>query len=217
MGSVKDLYTTGDNDPEITPVRYFRHYFYCDACGSFQLAPWMGPENHADLEQSRKKLARAAWLGVPLLLVSGWQALGLIPSAVWLPILAAGVTLAVLAWVYFLELADPRVRAGLRFIKRVLVWLPAVALIQWLGSEVLPPWLVLVAVGLGIAGLVTWREVLGSKIEYLGLRCAECGAAYAHGTAFFTDLEANPRGLTVAEVPRPLGSSAFHRGASVAD
>jgi|CXWL01.1.fsa_nt_gi hypothetical protein len=215
MGSVKDPYTTGDNDPEITPERYFRHYLYCDACGSFELDSWMSPENAADLERTRQKLERAAWLGVPLLLVSGWQALGLIPSPVWLFLLAAGVTMAVLVRVYFMDLADPRVHAGLRFVKRVLLGLPAVALVQWIGAELLPPGLVLVALGIGIAGLLIGRGVLGAKLKYLGLRCAECRATYAHGTAFFTDLDANPRGLTVAEVPRPLGSSRFLRGVAV--
>ncbi len=87
MGSVAHLYTTGDNDPEIEPVQYYRHYLYCDACGSFDL-------------------------------------------------------------------------------------------------------------------------------DYVaaGLRCRRCESTYAYGTPFFTAFDANPRHLTVADVPRPLGSSPFVRG-----
>ncbi len=103
MGSVPDLYTTGDNDPEIFPVQYYRHYLYCDACGSFELDSWMAPD----------------------------------------------------------------------------------------------------------------KGFLGSKIELVGMRCKQCDATYAHGTPFFTDLDANPRHLTVADVPRPLGVSPFSRGKSV--
>jgi hypothetical protein len=90
MGSVPDLYTTGDNDPEIEPVQYYRHYLYCDACGSFAL-------------------------------------------------------------------------------------------------------------------------------DYVsnGLRCRDCASTYAYGTPFFTRLDANPRQLTVSDVPRPLGSSPYVRGAFV--
>ena len=37
MGSIAVLTTSGDNDPEIHPVQSYRHYLYCDACGSFDL------------------------------------------------------------------------------------------------------------------------------------------------------------------------------------
>lgn len=112
MGSVRDLYTTGDNDPEIHPRSYYRHYLYCDGCGSFELEPWVQTENRAE-------------------------------------------------------------------------------------------------------GLLAWRSALGSKIETLGLRCRRCQATYAYGTPFFTDLDANPLGLTVDEVPRPKGVTPFEIGADV--
>ena len=60
MGSVPDIYTTGDNDPEIEPVQYYRHYLYCDACGSFELDSWIVPDNHGILEKTRQRLAMAA-------------------------------------------------------------------------------------------------------------------------------------------------------------
>lgn len=127
MGSVRDLYTTGDNDPEIGPEQYYRHYLYCDACGSFELDPWTG---RGDLEKIERK------------------------------------------------------RHGL-------------------GGLLLR------------IGLLVARQFVGSNREFLGLRCRRCEATYAYGTPFFTDLDANPRHLTVADVPRPLGSSPFERGASV--
>ncbi len=97
MGSVPDLYTSGDNDPEIYPTQYYRHYLYCDACGSFELDSWTASDNH----------------------------------------------------------------------------------------------------------------------EVLGLRCRRCDATYAHGTSFFTDLDANPREQVIDDVPRPLGVSPFVVGKSV--
>ena len=120
MGSVRDLYTTGDNDPEIEPMQYYRHYLYCDACGSFQLDPWTVPAELEKTERTRHRLAMAA-----------------------------------------------------------------------LGS------------------------LVDSSGVYLGLRCRRCEATYGYGTPFFSDLDANPRHLAVADVPRPLGSSPFQRGASV--
>lgn len=37
MGCVTDITTTGDNDEPIFPESYYRHYLYCDQCGSFDL------------------------------------------------------------------------------------------------------------------------------------------------------------------------------------
>ena len=53
--------------------------------------------------------------------------------------------------------------------------------------------------------------------EVVGLRCRYCGAVYAHGTPFFKDLGANPRNFTLADVPRPLGSSFYERGPAPAE
>jgi len=154
MGSVPDVYTTGDNDPEIEPVQYYRHYLYCDACGSFELDSWIVPDNHGILEKTRQRLAMAAFLLSPVVVVSGWLALG-------------------------------------------------------------PPSSVLLAGVIVIVGLLVARGILGSKIKIVGMRCRRCGSTYAHGTPFFTDLDANPRDLTVADVPRPLGRSPFLVGESV--
>lgn len=40
MGCVTDIITTGDNDEPIFPVSRYRHYYYCDQCGSFELRPY---------------------------------------------------------------------------------------------------------------------------------------------------------------------------------
>ena len=67
MGSVRDLYTTGDNDPEIEPQHYYRHYLYCDSCGSFDLHPYTEfPETSNATEQKRYRLAMAAFVLVPV-------------------------------------------------------------------------------------------------------------------------------------------------------
>jgi hypothetical protein len=41
MGSITNLTISGDNDDPIFPVKYYRHYMYCDVCGSFELKHWM--------------------------------------------------------------------------------------------------------------------------------------------------------------------------------
>ena len=66
-----------------------------------------------------------------------------------------------------------------------------------------------------IVGLLVVRQVLGARIELAGMRCRRCESTYANGSPFFTDEDANPRHLTVADVPRPLGSSPYTRGKSV--
>jgi len=158
MGSVPDLYTTGDNDAEIEPDSYYRHYLYCDECGSFDLDSWIAPDNHEALEASRRRLRNVALL-------------------------------AILAMV----------------------------LVARLATELFSPSLVLIPGSVLIAGLLIARSALGWKIKSVGHRCAECNATYAYGTQFFTDLNANPRNLTVADVPKPLGVSPFLRGESVED
>ena len=147
MGSVPHLYTTGDNDPEIEPVQYYRHYLYCDDCGSFDLGTWFTPDNHEALTRAGR------WLGLAALV-------------------AAAAT--VVAWL----MLGPLAAAG----------------------------------GIVVVGLLVARSALASKVERAGMRCRECGATYAGGTPFFTDLDANPRNLTLEDVPRPLGVSHFERG-----
>ena len=53
MGSVRILTTIGDNDPELEAVDYYRHYFYCDHCGSFKIEPWMEPKKHLQLMKTQ--------------------------------------------------------------------------------------------------------------------------------------------------------------------
>ncbi|MCP9767894.1 hypothetical protein EGI22_08215 [Lacihabitans sp. LS3-19] len=60
MGNVKHLTATGDNDADIYPRKYFRHYMYCDRCGSFDLKLWVEPENHETLAKRREKFDRIA-------------------------------------------------------------------------------------------------------------------------------------------------------------
>jgi len=70
MASVTDLTTTGDNDPEIFPVQYYRHYMYCDRCGSFQIEPWVEPDNHRQLAGIRKRIEQGASLCLIIAIIS---------------------------------------------------------------------------------------------------------------------------------------------------
>ncbi len=215
MGSVPALYTTGDNDPEIYPARYYRHYLYCDACGSFALEPWVAPPHHEAIERTRRRLALVALITLPLMAVAGWVALGFFPSPAFLLILAAGMVIAPvlrgMGWIW----GKNSTAKSWRFVKRALLWVPVVMLMEWVTRDFVPPVLALLAGGTVLVGVLVARGVLGSRIESVGLRCRPCGATYAHGTPFFIDLDANPRHRTLADVPRPLGSSPFSRGVSV--
>lgn len=93
MGSVRDLYTTGDNDPELESEQYYRHYLYCDACGSFDLVPWTR-SGWEGAEGKRLFLAMAALMVSPLMVVALWSVLGLVLSPVLLLALAAGMLIA---------------------------------------------------------------------------------------------------------------------------
>ncbi len=213
MGSVPDLYTTGDNDPEIHPVQYYRHYQYCDACGSFELDSWIVPANSASLEKKMHHLATAALLLSPVVAVSGWLALGLSLSPTFLIGLAVALVLGLLlrGWV-----VGKQKSATIWWVaKAALLVLPAVVVAEWLGNVLFRPSLVLLAATIVIVGLLVARGILGSKTKHVGVRCNRCGATYAYGSPFFSDLDANPRELTVADVPRPLGRSPFLIGKSV--
>lgn len=209
MGSVRDLYTTGDNDPEIVPEQYYRHYLYCDACGSFGLDPWTAGGDLEKVERKRHRLAMAALIASPLVVVSLWSVLGLVLSPAVLLWLAAGMIIAPVlrGWV-----SKESAAKRWRFVKWSLFAIPVLLLADGLVKDVLPPWMMLAGGLLLIAGLLVARELVGSNRGYLGLRCRQCEATYAYGTPFFTDLDANPRHLTVGDVPRPLGSSPFERG-----
>lgn len=69
MGFAARLTTTGDNDPEISPIQYYRHYAYCDACASFRLKRWTEPADHVRLEWLSRRLRSSAWLGLVAIVV----------------------------------------------------------------------------------------------------------------------------------------------------
>lgn len=212
MGSVRDLYTTGDNDPEIGPEQYYRHYLYCDACGSFELAPWTVRGELEKIERKRHRLAMTALVASPLVVVALWSLLGFVLSPAALLAVAAGMVIAPVlrGWVTK-ESAAKR----WRFVKWALLAIPMLLVADGLVNDVLPPWLMLGGGLLLIVGLLVTREFVDPNPASLGLRCRRCEATYGYGTPFFTHLDANPRHLTIADVPRPLGSSPFERGDSV--
>jgi hypothetical protein len=213
VGSVASLYTTGDNDPEIHPTPYYRHFFYCDACGAFALESWVRPQNHQSLETLRHRLARAASYVTLPTVIAGWLALRLSPGLSFVAVLIFGIALyiALRSLAVFLlpggreEIAQSWGLAG-----RLLLW--ALGALVSEALVLMAPWQYWVSALAGaalLAGLLIWREVVGSRIEVVGVRCRACGATYRNGSSFLTDLDANPRGLTVADVPRPEGSSYF--------
>lgn len=211
MGSVSYLYTTGDNDPEIEPVQYYRHYMYCDACGSFEVEPWADREPEV-VENIRHNYAVVAFLVSPLVVVGLWASLGFVLSPITLVALAAGMVIAPVlrGWV-----SSESAATRWRFVKWSLVAIPLLWVAEELVDGGMAPWLMLVGGGLLLVALLVARALVEMNVQYRGVRCRSCNATYANGTPFFTDLKANPRQLTVADVPRPLGSSYFIRGASV--
>lgn len=216
MGSVASVYTTGDNDPELEPTQYYRHYFYCDQCGSFDLVPWEEPANHEDLEASRHRLAKAASYVALALVLAASLVLGFGPGLSFGVVTVFGIAL----YVAIRGLALVGTDEGRRVIADR--WGVVGTLLPWalaaLAAEALilvAPWrywISALALGILLVGLLLARAGLGSKIEVRGRRCRTCGATYRHGSPFFTDLEANPRGFTEDDVPRPLGSSYFQTG-----
>lgn len=216
MGCVPDLYTTGDNDPELESVQYYRHYLYCDACGSFELDPWITPDDSGRLETTRRRLANVALFLIPVAVVSGWEALGFFVSPTFLLVFALAIVISPPLRIIPELFRAERDSWRLRFAKGTLLLLPLVAITELLASDLIPSaWLLLLVTLIVITGLLISRAVIGSKIQYVGMRCRQCAATYVYGTPFFTDLDANPRKLTMDVVPRPLGSSPFQRGASV--
>lgn len=215
MGSVRHLYTTGDNDPEIHPESYARHYLYCDACGSFRLEPWTTTADPARRDRIRRRLAVAALASSAVVLVGAWSALGLVPSPAALVAAVAGMALLVvlrrLLWAPKEHIAGPW---GL--FKAALPVLGVLVVVQLVVDDFpIPPRTVLLVGAALVAILLVWRALVGARDERLGWRCRECSATYAYGTPFFTDLAANPRRLTLEDVPRPLGVSPFERGEAV--
>jgi hypothetical protein len=215
MGSVPHLYTTSDNDPEIRPVQYYRHYLYCDGCGSFDLTYWdAGDARELVPERTRRRLGAAALYSSPLIVVPAWQALEFVlsPSMLIAPI--AGIALVLVFWAFswkFIGDSDHPLSARWHFFKKALLWLLIVGAVELL-TEDLPQWPFLIVGVVLVVVLLASSQPARSKSQLLGMRCTKCGATYAYGTEFFTNLEANPKGLTLSDVPRPLGVSHFEQG-----
>jgi hypothetical protein len=215
MGSVPHLYTTGDNDPEIEPVQYYRHYLYCDQCGSFDLTSWDRADTAVPVpEATRKKLAAAALYVSPLIAVPIWQWLGFVlsPSMLIAPI--AGIGLVLVFWAFswqFIGTPESPLSARWHFLKKTLLILLSVGAVELL-TEDLPGWPFLIVGFLLVVVLLASRQEARPKSQLLGMRCEKCDATYAYGSRFFTNLEANPNGLTLGDVPRPLGVSHFEEG-----
>jgi hypothetical protein len=216
MGSVPHLYTTGDNDPEIEPVRYYRHYLYCDACGSFELESWTSGKNPG-FEPTRRRLPSVALVSLLVVLTAGWSALGLYPSPAVLLLLAAAMVIAPVLWGMGWRYGKEGVAARWRFTKVSLLLVPVALVVEEFASPPFPAWAVALVGLVVLVGSLVARESVDGKLEYLGMRCRKCGRTYGKGTAFFTNLDANPRGLSLSEVPRPLGRSEFLRGKDVDD
>jgi|GEM_PF-1369661 len=212
MGSVAVLTTSGDNDPELEPVQSYRHYLYCDTCGSFDLALWETADRPA-LARRRRRLAGVALWATPLLLVPAWEATGIALSLSLLAYFAIGMAFA-LVLIGWLWGRNWPLASFWRFVLRGSLWFAAFLVAEWL-CGLLPCWGVASAGAVVIAVALAWRAALAGRIESLGRRCQECGATYGYQTAFFSDLDANPRGLTESDVPRPLGSSPFVEGGYV--
>ncbi|MCB9081666.1 MAG: hypothetical protein H6555_08150 [Lewinellaceae bacterium] len=84
MGSVTNLTTTGDSDPEIFPETYYRHYMYCDRCGSFDIKPWIEPENHVQLAKQQRRAENGMTAAFVSLVLAGAVVLFSILSTLFL-------------------------------------------------------------------------------------------------------------------------------------
>jgi hypothetical protein len=212
MGSIAVLTTSGDNDPEIEPVQSYRHYLYCDGCGSFELGPWETADR-AEIERRRRRFGRLAVWATPLVAVPAWEATGIGIDLSLVAYLAIGISLALVlfAWLWG---APERIPGRRRLVRQGIPWFVAFAVTEWL-CGFLTCWVLAAAGAVVIGGALVWRAALSSRIESLGLRCRGCGATYGYQTAFFRDLEANPRGLTASDVPRPLGRTPFLKGKTI--
>lgn len=212
MGSIAVLTTSGDNDRELEPVQSYRHYLYCDSCGSFDLEPWESADR-SEMDRRRRRPALLGLWATPLLVVPAWEATGVaLPLSLFVYFaIGMAVTLMLFAWLWG---TNWPIAARWRFVMQAIPWFAAFFVVEWL-SGFLPRWWVGAAGAVIIAVALAWRAVVSSSIESLGLRCRECGATYGNGTTFFHDLDANPRGLTVSDVPRPLGRSRFLEGRSI--
>ncbi|MBZ0113139.1 MAG: hypothetical protein K8J08_11800 [Thermoanaerobaculia bacterium] len=102
--------------------------------------------------------------------------------------------------------------------KTVIRWLPVVVVSEIVAGQFISPYPPLVLGSILVVGLLALRTLVApAPIDFKGLECKDCGTTFAHRSPFFTDLDANPRQLTVSDVPRPLGRSEFVVGQSVED
>jgi hypothetical protein len=216
VGSVPILRTSGDNDPELEPVQSLRHYLYCDACGSFDLDPWEAVEP-APLERHRTRLMAVARYSLPFVVVPAWHAAW--HAAGWAPTLS--VLLFVAMGIAFMQVLrslplktlrkSEEFRAQRHFLLGASRWLVLLMLAEGLSWLLPAGWVALGGV-LVVAGALAWRAALAAHEETLGVRCRQCAATYGFRTPFFADLDANPRGLTEADVPRPLSRLEYREG-----
>lgn len=215
MGSVPILTPSGDNDPQIEPVQTFRHYHYCDACGSFDLESWESVAR-APLERSRARLAALALYATPLVLVPAWHATGAVLPLSLVALVLMGIAVQqVLKSLPFEPLRTSGwLRTCWRFALGAGLWFLLLALAEGL-SWLLTPGAVALVGGLVVAGALTRRAALAARWRILGVRCRQCAATYAHGAPFFADLDANPRGFAPADIPRPLHRVLYSLGRSV--
>ncbi len=211
MGNVAVLTTSGDNDRELEPVQSYRHYLYCDSCASFDLEPWETADG-SEVDRKRRRPALLGLWATPLLLVPAWEAMGVAFHLSFLVYFAIAMAFALVLFAWFWGTNGP-IAARWRFVVRALPWFAAFLVAEWL-CGLLPRWKVATAGVVVIAVALVWRAVL-PRVEVLGLRCRECGTTYAHHTAFFQDLDANPHGLTASDVPRPQGRSPYLVGRTV--
>ncbi len=210
MGSVRDIYTTGDNDPEIEPVSHYRHYLYCDACGSFDLMPWASRESEA-AARTQARPEQAALIVAGFVVLAAWSAFAVFPSLSLILVLAAALVLGPPLRALFGEAGRKR---RWRFIAMLCTAI-ALAFLEELLGGVVSPSQMLMAGTAGVVGLLVASWKAGADVQYLGMQCRQCQATYANGTTFFSDLGRNPRQFQVSDVPRPLGISPFLVGAAV--
>ena len=64
------------------------------------------------------------------------------------------------------------------------------------------PLLIISLLGLGVS--YAGAEWLGRRIDFRGVYCADCQTQYKNRSPFFDNVKENPRGFTMADVPKPL-------------
>lgn len=216
MGSVTTIYTTGDNDPELEPTQYLRHYLYCDACGSFDFETWHG--SPATGVVARGRLRTAALAVVPAALAAGWVALGI----GWPPTVPAWLLVGLAYWALGVTIirryiwgAGGSTVGPWRALKWALAVLVSTGVGEWLALSSGSAPMVLAATATFVVSLLVASRLVGSDDGDPGVLCRGCRAVYPRGGPLFCDLESNPRNLGVADVPRPLGTSLFVEGRSM--